>query len=417
MVKFLVIFLLPFIITKEKEFSLTDSILQWASKHNITISSKLTPEFLSVNHKKFRANSDITINETILSIPFDSIITPSKLLSLSTKKLKEIYTNMKTNNETKKIFRTASTQEQTFMALAHYISMTTKKSKKIKNEYGAYYDSYQDNIDSYPITFSEEELNLLTKTNLGFMISQAKAALNSELEYIRTNFNISSFIPEEFLRYRLLTVSKSYNIKNISSIVPLADFFPLALDDSIANVKWIYNDTTNIFSIFAIRPIKKEEVLKMKAVTMPNANYLLYYGVTFANNNYIQPMRMAVIHPRWKQSDNLTMTLPAVEFDLSDEGFIGASIESYRELGLRRYNMNNIDDTGYQLMLKNLMYYQEDYDSIKEKDFYDVVLLNENRINIRRVVDLEKLLLSNRIRLLKEIIDDREKERKKKKDL
>ena len=262
MVKFLVIFLLPFIITKEKEFSLTDSILQWASKHNITISSKLTPEFLSVNHKKFRANSDITINETILSIPFDSIITPSKLLSLSTKKLKEIYTNMKTNNETKKIFRTASTQEQTFMALAHYISMTTKKSKKIKNEYGAYYDSYQDNIDSYPITFSEEELNLLTKTNLGFMISQAKAALNSELEYIRTNFNISSFIPEEFLRYRLLTVSKSYNIKNISSIVPLADFFPLALDDSIANVKWIYNDTTNIFSIFAIRPIKKEEVLK-----------------------------------------------------------------------------------------------------------------------------------------------------------
>ena len=93
MVKFLVIFLLPFIITKEKEFSLTDSILQWASKHNITISSKLTPEFLSVNHKKFRANSDITINETILSIPFDSIITPSKLLSLSTKKLKEIYTN------------------------------------------------------------------------------------------------------------------------------------------------------------------------------------------------------------------------------------------------------------------------------------------------------------------------------------
>ena len=132
MVKFLVIFLLPFIITKEKAFSLTDSILQWASKHNITISSKLTPEFLSVNHKKFRANSDITINETILSIPFDSIITPSKLLSLSTKKLKEIYTNMKTNNETKKIFRTASTQEQTFMALAHYISMTTKKSKKIQ---------------------------------------------------------------------------------------------------------------------------------------------------------------------------------------------------------------------------------------------------------------------------------------------
>ena len=417
MFSFLFLVLIRFIISYDTENTLTNSILNWASKHNITISQKLTSEFLSVNHKKFRANSDININETLLSIPFSSIITPSKLLSLSSKKLKEIYHDLKNNKETKKIFRTESTQEQTFMAIAHYYATTTKKAKKIKNEFGAFYDSYQDNIDSYPITYTEEEMKLISMTNLGFMINQAKAALNSEVEYIKKHFNISSFNSEDFLRFRLLTVSKSYNIKNISSIVPLADFFPLAIDDSIANVKWVYNETKEEFEIYAIRQIKKDEIIKMKTMTMPNANYLLYYGVTFDNNRYIQPMRMAVIHPRWKQNDNLTMTLPVMEFDLSDEGFIGSSIESYRELGLRRYNMNNNDDTGYALMLKNLMFYKEDYDSIKEKDFYDVILLNENKINIRRVIDLEKLLLSNRIKLLTEIIEDRENERKKKKDL
>ena len=141
MVKFLVIFLLPFIITKEKAFSLTDSILQWASKHNITISSKLTPEFLSVNHKKFRANSDITINETILSIPFDSIITPSKLLSLSTKKLKEIFPKSLYNKLIKVIHLETKKDINSIKQTIKYTKYLSQKTKDLLISYDLYPES------------------------------------------------------------------------------------------------------------------------------------------------------------------------------------------------------------------------------------------------------------------------------------
>ena len=84
---------------------------------------------------------------------------------------------------------------------------------------------------------------------------------------------------------------------------------------------------------------------------------------------------------------------------------------------MRQFLMTSNDDTGYKLMYKNLKFYLEDYEGIKEKDYYDKILLNENRINIKRIIDLEKLLINNRLRLLEEIIEDREKEKSKKADL
>ena len=187
--------------------------------------------------------------------------------------------------------------------------------------------------------------------------------------------------------------------------------------DERGNTKWFYNTTTKIFKIYSIKTITPGEMIHMKAINMPNSNYLLYYGTTFENNNYIDPVKVSIIHPRWQRQDNITVTLNQKDFDITDEGFIGNSIDSYRQLGMRQFRMTSNDDTGYKLMYKNLKFYLEDYEGIKEKDYYDKILLNENRINIKRIIDLEKLLINNRLRLLEEIIEDREKEKSKKADL
>jgi hypothetical protein len=49
-----------------------------------------------------------------------------------------------------------------------------------------------------------------------------------------------------------------------------------------------------------------------------------------------------------------------------------------------------------------------------DKYYYELILSNENRINIKRVIDLEIELLDKRISLLTEIVTDREKRNKNK---
>jgi hypothetical protein len=87
-------------------------------------------------------------------------------------------------------------------------------------------------------------------------------------------------------------------------------------------------------------------------------------------------------------------------------------MDEYRNLGIF-FDMPNNDDTGYILMLKNLKYYYEDYNRVSDTDYYKKIILDTNRVNIKRIIDLEKLLLENRIRLLQEIVDDRIKNKKK----
>ena len=87
-------------------------------------------------------------------------------------------------------------------------------------------------------------------------------------------------------------------------------------------------------------------------------------------------------------------------------------MDEYRNLGVF-FDMPNNDDTGYILMLKNLKYYYEDYNRVSDTDYYKKIILDTNRVNIKRIIDLEKLLLENRIRLLQEIVDDRIKNKKK----
>ena len=65
-------------------------------------------------------------------------------------------------------------------------------------------------------------------------------------------------------------------------------------------------------------------------------------------------------------------------------------------------------------MLKNLKYYREEYDKILDKYYYELILSNQNRINIKRVIDLEIELLDKRINLLSEIVTDRENRKKNK---
>lgn len=393
-----------------------DILLNYAKKRNIEFSNKIKINFTSINYKSFYSIEDISINETILKVPLKSILTAELIKNNSPEFLLNIYSDMKNKSSpSNKIFRTKTVREQVFISLNLEYAITHKKKSKIYKLFKPYFQTFENNLDYFPLLYGEGELNILNYTDFGSKVIQGKITMNEEFKYINKNYSYESIIFDDYIKYRVLTVSKSYNLNGNSSLVPFADFFPLEFNKELYNVIWEFDNKTNFFIIKATRDIKKGEILKMKIFTSPNSRYLLFYGITFDNNSYIEPYNIKYLHHKLKnemQYNNTFLNPNLDSFDLSKESFIGDTMEEYRNMGIF-FNMPNTDDTGYILMLKNLKYYLEDYNKVSDSDYYKKIILDTNRINIKRIVDLEKLLLQNRIRLLQEIVDDRMKNKKK----
>ena len=401
--------------TKHKKKLFNETLLKWAKKKHIILSNKINLNYTSNNYKTFYANDDIYENETILEIPYESILTIDLLEKYAPKFLLDIYSDMNNKSSpSNNIFRKPMTKEQIFISLNFEYAISHKKKSKLYKLYKPYFQTFENNFDYYPLLYGEDELSLINPTNFGSKVINAKLSIFNEFEYIQKNYSYDSLINDEYIKYRIISVSKCYNFLGSSAIIPFVDFFPIEMNQSLYNVFWTINNNTKTFTIKANTIIKKGELLIMKCHNIPNSRLLMYYGLTFENNDYIDPFLIKYLHNNLKKEikiQNYILNPKINEFDLAKQSFIGDTMDNYRNLG-SYFNLPNNDDTGYILMLKNLKYYMDDYNLINETDYYKKIVLEKNRINIKRVIELEKMLLQKRIDLLQEIVDERMKDKK-----
>ena len=401
---FLFLITIPQIFSKRKS-----SILKWCKKNNILVSPKIT---LEKHH--FISNDIIIQNETIIEIPYSIFMTPNKYKLLSPKPISDIYKDIfqsSNTSESHSIFRTKTLKDQAFLSLCHLYSIQHKENNNLYSKYKTYFKTFSKELDSFPLLYPNNEIDFfIRQTHFGGQISNAKQSIHLEYEYVKKHYG-KHFVyldEEDYIKYRINSVSKSFNINNVSTVIPMADYFPLEFDDSLQNVHWFYNSTEKVFLIYATKAIEVGQKLLMATVKGPNSNFLMFYGLTFPNNFYMEPMYLNVVHPRWKRDKNITNYLLEDKFDLTSEGFIGDTIESYRQIGMTNYNMKHNDDTGYKMLKINLEYYYEDYLTISDGDYNRYILLKKNRENIKRVIDTEKRLIKLRLDLVSEIVADRE---------
>ena len=402
--------------TKHNKKSFNETLLKWAKKKNIIFSNKINLNYTSNNYKTFYANDDISENETILEIPIESTLTIDLLEKYAPKFLLDIYSDMKNQSSpSNNIFRKQMVKEQVFISLNLDYALSHKKKSKLYKLYKPYIQTFENNFDYYPLLYGDDELSLIRPTNFGAKVFNAKISIFDEIEYIQKNYSYDSLINDEYIKYRIMSVSKCYHFMGTSAIIPFADFFPLEMNQNLYNVFWTFDNNTNTFLIKSNKIIKNGEILFMKCLNIPNSRLLMYYGLTFENNEYIDPFLLKYLHNKLKKEIKIKDYIlnPEIDdFDLAKQSFIGDTMDTYRNLG-SYFDLPNNDDTGYILMLKNLKYYLEDYNKVSDSDYYKKIILDTNRINIKRIVDLEKFLLQNRIRLLQEIVDDRMKNKKK----
>ena len=185
-------------------------------------------------------------------------------------------------------------------------------------------------------------------------------------------------------------------------MIPFIDFLNIHPYDF--NIEYVYNEEVKEIAVRAAKPIEKGEILTLKIEEISNCNALMFYGKTFENNDFLETYSLPIFHPRWLIEHNLD----AKEFDITynrmdlvKEDFDKDAMTLYQVL-CQSLNIGVNDENAYQLMYDNLKRYLEDYGYVKENDYYREFYNRKDAVNVIRVVDKERRLLSSRVNYIRE---------------
>jgi len=415
---FYFIYLLNIIFCDTEKLNSIENLLNWAKKKKIYINPllKLNPINGEHNLPYFTAKDKIENNITLISIPEKMLINQE----LFTKIMKN-NTKSKYNNLWEKILKIDnpyinyySTKELFYMATIIEHFMRIKKGK-LYNLFGKYFDIYQyTNLDNFPIFYSKEEIEFLYSTNLYDEIKRGIDSIENEQKLLIDTLKFVSADQELFLKYRVLILSNSININNITYIIPFYDLFKRNVFESECDVKYEFDNITNTFNIISIKNIDKDKEIIVKMKQMPNKSLLMYFGFTCENNNFIGNYQIETLNNLLRKRLNLKDFIKPImsSYDISDAKFIENNIENYVELKLKikEYLSNPIGE--YILMKDNLQDYLNIYDRFTDGKFNEVYYGTQKIINVKRIINLEKRLIEFRLKHLNEEINKKKLEKK-----
>jgi hypothetical protein len=371
-----------------------EKLEKWGLENGLQ-KGKIEISFFNNYEKLYIATEDIEKGERVLSIPkklfFDRTLPKSKKLSYYQDQI------LNTNNT---IFHSALSKEQVFNTV-HLMKLLKNRKSKVAKFFEPLFDFFPTDLSYFPVLYEPEEMKMLRFTFFTEIIKYSRHTMNEELKFLRYDFNLTLNI-EEYIFYRALLVSRSFNILATNTIIPFTDLFQHHSKNY--NLEWGFDPEENMLILKATRPINKGEVLVMANRITSNSQLLFFYGYTEENNYIVDDYQVDILHPYLRHQKNFTYTFYKTRMNLVNDSFIEDNIEAYNVIC--KYYDYKMDDklAGYKLMLESLNYYAEDYEQIKESDYYSVLLNNRNRENIRRITEQEKLFLKFRIEWLTDYI-------------
>ena len=395
-----------------------DFLLEWGLNNSLMISNKLGMRYVSENNKTYYAKEEIPEDSLIMNIPFEIILNINNALELlNSKKLNKLYSEYKKNEfEISVGFLPASVDQSFLSYLIYLVNHRQKQYKKSKfYQYFQYLiNSFETNLDNYPVFYNKNQLRLL-QGSLAFMESTLMKELFKEevdkLEHIHKQKEIDF---DEYLRFRTLTITKSLNISNVTSIIPFIDMF--ANDPIDFNVNFKLNETNNNLYVFTTKKVKRGDILYLRSGYFSNIKRFILYGDTFEKmNDYIEsfqiPMVSSTMLNNMKQEEKIYDFNESI--NLNKKKFYKDALKSYKKLSLLNKE-DGSDLSAYKLFLKNLEIMRENYNYITTSDIHKEFVNIKDIYNVKRVLDLEKKFLDNKLNILREFIGKLENKNKKK---
>ena len=412
---FLFIFIFDFLSAKNSY----DYLLEWGLNNSLMISDKLGMIYTNENNKTYYAKDDIPENTLIMNIPFEIMLNIENALKLlNNRKLNKLYTDYKKTNFNVMVGFLPSSIDQSFLSYLIYLVNHRQKHYK-KSKFYQYFhyliDTFETDLDSFPIFYNDKQFRLL-QGSLAFLESTLmKELFKEEVDELEHTYKQKNIDFDEYLRFRTLTITKSLNISNITSIIPFIDMF--ANDPIDYNVNFKLNETNNDIFVFTTKKVRRGDILYIRSGYFSNIKRFILYGETFEKmKDHIDSFQIPMIsnHLMLKEMEEKELANYLDEsIDLNKKKFYKDALKSYKKLSILRKG-DGSDLSAYRLFLQNLELMRENYNGITTSDIHKEFINIKDINNVKRVLDLEKKFLDKKLNVLRNFISKLEKNKKKK---
>ena len=400
---FLIISILSFISNinakSTKDF---DLLLEWGKNHSVFISDKIGINYTSENLKNFYVKEDIEKNETIMIIPPELVLNIKSALNLYGPKTKKLYEKYKKEkfeyvNEYLK-YRI----QQSFLA---YLLLSGEKHNNKFHKYFQYFtNTFESNLDNYPVFYNNEQFGLLTMSQFGNEIYQAKMIYEEEYGILDQKVLSKGLDYDEYLKYRTLVLSKGNNITGLCSLIPFVDI--LDIHPTKYNVKLSFSMSDYGVRVYSTKKIKMKRRLRLKIDAGQNSGSLIYYGRTFKElENSVNTFQVPYISSQYLTEKNMDQSLAINEkLDLAHEKFYEEAMKTYMDFS-KKIKQDGSPLSALYIFKDNLMAMRKKYDEVSTSQIHKAFFTMKDIENVKRIINLEKRFYDEKMKVLDVLID------------
>ena len=406
---------------KPKNLTKLEKLINWGLNNSLNLSEDLT-----FSKNKFIAKKFITIDDIIMTIPKKLMLNVKRSLELlNSSKLKKDYeAYLKVDKESQKKRQTIFDEahiDQSFLSYILYI-ISHKKKKYSKTDFYKYYNHisymFEDNLDNLPFSYSSEQMQLFTNTTFGPIFESLYRYFSDEASLFEKKFYQKPIIFEDYLKYRIFSVKKYYNISNEVNLVPFIDL----IKQSHKEPNCIYYDENGEIKLKAILNVFPGEELVLKPQNISNQHRLIFFGETFEEILDVFPSYSVYVMPRYFLYENnveidndLSDKLKKYDMlDLCENEFYKSVIDIYSEITVRINKKHKGEIHALRFLVKYLKRLRKNLDYVDDGKIRDSFYSRKDMDNAMRIFRGERMFLDKKI---KEVVDYIKKFRKFKKIL
>jgi len=206
---------------------------------------------------------------------------------------------------------------------------------------------------------------------------------------------------EEYLKYRIFSMQKSYEVNKTINIVPFIDY--IKKDFKKINCEFNVSDNGHII-IKAKENIFPGEELIMNPAAISNQHRFTFFGETFDEiKDKFNTFNIPSLIPNYITDKNVIFDLESfgnkARVDLVEIDFYKSIMFVYKKFA-KLINEDDSDIGACNLMLKYLKRIRSNYEYINKDEVRKAFFSQKDIDNVLRIIEGEKLFIDRRISLL-----------------
>lgn len=427
LLRFYLILLLHLIISKkpskpkQKIKSKYDNLLKWGINNSLNLSKPL-----KFNRKdRFIAEKFITIDDIIMDIPPNLMLNVNNSLSLlrSNKMIKNYELYIEEDKKSRLKNQTIEDEfhiDQSFLSFILYVvNHNPKKYQRTKfyKFYKNIFYMFENNLDHLPFFFSSEQMKLFSNTAFGNIFETFNRYLSDEASIFEKKIYKKPMNFDDYLKYRIFSVQKFYNVSGVANIVPFIDI----IKQSNKEPNCIYYTENGHIKLKAILNVFPNEELILKPETISNQHRLIFYGETFDDIiDKFPSYNIPIVARNFLKEQNFTIDEELIKIidkyktiDLAISDFYKYVVDLYTEIYRRNSKKEKSELHGYRLFLRYLKKIRKNLDLVDDDRIREAFYSKKDVENAKRIFKGERMFLDKKIEDLKKHLKSYRKFQKK----